>query len=462
MKKEAIDFENEKVSVLFRKLLIPTLLGTVSLSAVTAIDGIFVGHGVGAVGVATVNIVVPIYQIMSGIGLMIGAGCSVVASIHVARRNVQVARSNVTRAMLLASLFSFLLSLLFILFPYRTAAILGASDTLMQQVVDYLVWISPCYLFEMWGMIGLFIIRLDGSPRYAMWCNIVPALLNVFLDWLFIFPLGMGVKGAAIATSISIIFGGIMALGYLLFYADTMRLASLKSSCESIAQLFRSVWYQCKVGSSTLLGELTLAVLRFIGNRVFMAYLGDAGVGAFGIACYYTPFFFMMGNAIAQSAQPIISYNYGLARWKEIRAARRLLFVTSFAIGAFVALLFVLIPDKLVALFVDVCSEAGQIAVAGFPYFATGIIFFILNVAVIGYYQSVERIKKATLFVFMRGFLFLIPVFVLLPRLWGVEGIWLSMPVAEFATMLCIALGLRQRLNYKMCKQWLRKGRRRR
>lgn len=138
MERDAINFENEKVFVLFRKLLIPTLLGTVALSAVTAIDGIFVGHGVGADGVAAVNIVVPIYQIMSGIGLMIGAGCSVVASIHLTRQNAKVAQLNITQAILGASLFTALLCILVMFFPCHTAKVLGASDTLMPMVLDYL------------------------------------------------------------------------------------------------------------------------------------------------------------------------------------------------------------------------------------------------------------------------------------------------------------------------------------
>lgn len=104
-----------------------------------------------------------------------------------------------------------------------------------------------------------------------------------------------------------------------------------------------------------------------------------------------------------------------------------------------VALLFILIPDGLVALFVDVHSEAGEIAVNGFPYFATGIIFFILNVAIIGYYQSVEQIKKATLFVFLRGFAMLLPCFVFLPMWLEVKGIWLAMPVAEVLTTVVVA-----------------------
>jgi len=298
-------------------------------------------------------------------------------------------------------------------------------------------------------MIGLFIIRLDGSPRYAMWCNIIPAALNVVLDWLFIFPLGMGIKGAAIATSTSIIVGGIMALNYLLFMADTLRLVPLKLSRKSMMLALRNIGYQCKIGSSSLFGELTLAVLIFVGNLVFMEYLGDAGVGAFGIACYYAPFFFMMGNAIAQSAQPIISYNYGIARWEEVREARTLLLSTSVAIGAVVALLFVLIPDVLVALFVDASSEAGRIAIEGFPYFATGIIFFILNVAIVGYYQSVEQITRATVFVFLRGFALLVPCFILLPWLLGTEGIWLAMPAAEFITFAIILASSRRRKSRK-------------
>lgn len=438
MKRDAIDFERDRVSFLFRKLLIPTLLGTIAMSAVTAIDGIFVGHGVGANGVAAVNIVVPIYQIMSGIGLMVGAGCSVVASIHLSQQNRKVAQLNISQAIIFISLFVAIISVLIFAFSEQVARVLGASDTLLPQVQDYLRCIMPCYMFQMWSMIGLFIIRLDGSPRYAMWCNIVPAVLNVFLDWIFIFPLGMGVKGAAIATSISIIVGGIMALVYLLFSADTLQLVSLKLSRKSIMLAFRNIGYQCRIGSSSLFGELTLAVLIFVGNLVFMKYLGDMGVGAFGIACYYTPFFFMMGNSAAQSAQPIISYNYGISRWEKVTEARKLLLSSSVAIGVVVALFFVFVPDKLVALFVDASSEAGQIAIDGFPYFAMGVIFFILNVAIVGYYQSVEQIKRASIFVFLRGFALLVPCFILLPKLLGTIGIWLAMPLAELITLIVI------------------------
>lgn len=438
MKRDSIEFENEKVSVLFRKLLIPTFIGSIAMSLMTVIDGIFVGHGVGADGVAAVNIVVPIYQIVSGVGLMLGAGCSVVASIHLSRHNIKAARLNVTQAIITASILMIVLSSSILLFPEKTAQLLGSSESLMPKVIDYAVWIMPAYLFQIWSTIGLFIIRLDGSPQYAMWCNIVPALLNIFLDWLFIFPLNMGVKGAAIATAISLIVGGIMAMTYLAKFAKSIGLIKLKMSMKSFKLSLRNMLYQCKVGSSSMLGELTLASLIYCGNLMFMKYLGDDGVGAFGIVCYYMPFFFMIGNSIAQSAQPIISYNYGISRWKTIIEARNMLIATAAIVGVFVALFFLLVPKSLVALFVDVNSNAGMIAINGFPYVSIGVVLFVLNVAIIGYFQSVEKIKKATLYVFLRGFLLLVPIFLLLPNLIGVNGLWLAMPVTELLTLLVI------------------------
>ena len=145
MNRDAIDFENGRVSTLFRRILIPTLLGSLAISAVTAIDGIFIGHGVGADGVAAVNIVVPVYQIMSGLGLMVGAGCSVVSSIHVGRRKLQAARMNVTQALVGTSLLCALISLFIWLWPTETARLLGSSESLLLQLLKPRLWIT-CYM----------------------------------------------------------------------------------------------------------------------------------------------------------------------------------------------------------------------------------------------------------------------------------------------------------------------------
>ena len=438
MKRDAIDFESGDIGRLFRKMLVPTLLGTLATSAMTVIDGVIVGQGVGELGVAAVNIVVPIYLIMSGIALMVGVGCSVIAPIHLSQGKLKVARLNVTQALVVSALVAAFIGALIVAFPVQTARLLGASPTLLPHVIDYMVWLIPGFVFEMFSMIGLFVIRLDGAPRYAMWCSVIPAVLNAILDWVCVFPLDMGVKGASVATSICMVIGGVMALVYLLFRADKLHLQLPKLSVKSLRLTLRNIGYQCRVGLSSLMGELSLAILIFVGNLVFMHYLGDSGVGAFGISCYYTPFFFSVGNSIAQSAQPIISYNYGAERWDNVRRVRGLLLATSLAVGVVVAIIFMLLPEPLVALFVDVDSGTGALAIEGFPYFAAGIVFFILNVAINGYYQSIEHIWRAMTFVALRGMVFIIPAFILLPQLWGTPGIWLAMPAAELATLLVI------------------------
>lgn len=444
--KDSIDLGTLDVSALFRRYFVPTLFGMLSISAVTVADGIFVGRGVGSDGIAAVNICIPLLMVFQGIGLMAGVGASVVASIHLSRGKGKTARLNVTQAVLFVTLVTLLPSLLIVSFPEVTARLLGSSGRLLPMVIDYLVWFMPSLVFQMWIAVSLFVIRLDGAPRLAMWCSIVSALVNVVLDWLFIFPLGWGVKGAAFATSISIVIGGVIAGSYLLFFARRLRLLWPKWSLKSLRLSLRNIGYQCRIGSSALLGEATLAMLMFVGNQVFMYYLGDDGVGAFGIGCYYIPFVFMVGNAIAQSAQPIVSYNFGMGARGRVTAALRIALSTAVVCGAAVMAAFVFCPTLLVRLFLSADDAAAHIAVRGLPYFATGFIFFIVNLTVIGYYQSVERVRPATLFALLRGFVLLVPNFVLLPLLLGTAGIWLAMPVSEaLTTAVIVAVYLTRR-----------------
>ena len=271
-----------------------------------------------------------------------------------------------------------------------------------------------------------------------MACSLVTALLNVVLDWLFMFPLGWGVMGAALATSLSTVAGGVMTIGYLLFAARRLRLVRLKMSAKSMRLTVRNIGYQCRVGLSALLGEATMAVLMFTGNLVFMHYLGDDGVGAFGIICYYAPFIFMVGNAIAQSAQPIISYNFGLGDLARTRQAEKVALATAAICGLTVTGAFSLLPQSLVGLFVPLDCAAAGIAVDGMPLFATGFVCFIFNLTAVGYFQSVERMLPATVFALMRGVVLLVPSFVVMPLVCGTRGIWLAMPAAELLTAFSV------------------------
>lgn len=436
--RDSIDLGSVRVSKLFRSYLVPTLLGMLSMAAVSAIDGVFVGHGIGSDGIATVNICVMLLMLFTGVGLMAGTGASVIASIHLAEGNVKAARINVTQGLLYGTLLALIPVILFMLFPTVTARLLGSSDHLMPMVVEYLLWFAPQLVFQVWCSVSLFVIRLDGSPRYAMLCNVVAAALTTICGYLFIFVLDWGVMGAAFASTVALFVGGVMGLVYLLFFAKRLRLYPLKLTRTSLRLTMRNVGYQTRVGSSALLTEATMAMLIFIGNRTFMTYLGDDGVGAFGLACYYTPFVYMVGNAIAQSAQPIITYNFGLGDKERVRATERLALSTAVVCGLVVMALFIILPELLVSLFIPVGSAAGQIAIVGLPYFAFAFVFFILNLTVIGYYQSLEQVREATVLALLRGFLFLIPSFLLMPRLLGERGIWLALGISEMLTTLVI------------------------
>lgn len=434
----SLDFEKESVPVLFRRLFFPTVLGMLSMSAVTTIDGIFVGHGTGSDGIAAVNICIPLLMFFTGVGLMGGVGCSVVASVFLSRGKARLARANILQTLLFVSSVALLLWLFVALFPERVALFLGASPHLLSWVMDYLLWFTPSLLFEMWVAVALFAIRLDGAPQYAMWCSVVPAVLNVVLDWLFIFPFGWGVMGAAFATSISCFVGGVMVVYYMFFSARRLRLCLPRWGVRNLRFALRNLRTQCKIGSSAMLGEATMAVLFFVGNQVFMHYLGDDGVGAFGVSCYYLPFVFMIGNAIAQSAQPVISYNYGLDRRDRVRSAFHMSLLTTLVCGLLTTVTFVLFPELLVGLFLKSSATASRIAVAGFPYYGAGFLFFILNLCIIGYFQSVERVRPAAIFAVLRGCVFLIPCFLWLPKVMGVKGIWLAQPLAEILTLSVI------------------------
>ena len=442
MERDAIDWGTADIRILFRKFFVPTLLGMLSMSAVTAIDGIFVGHGVGSDGIAAVNICIPLLMIFTGIGLMAGVGSSVVASIHLARGKVKAARLNVTQSLLFVTVVTLVPSVFVMSFPRQTAYLLGASEHLLPMVRDYLVWFVPSLTFQMWIAVSLFVIRLDGAPKFAMWCSIVSALINVVLDWLFIFPLGWGVMGAAFATSVSIVTGGVMALSYLLFFARHLRLHPVKRSRKSLRLSLRNIGYQCRIGSSALLGEATLATLMFVGNQVFMRYLGDDGVGAFGIGCYYIPFVFMVGNAVAQSAQPIISYNYGARNEKRVRSTFKLLVKTSVSYSVILWLIIMIFPQIFAGMFTSDSTLLAFTKTALRIYMAVVFIFGI-QIACQMTFISLGRAKDSIIVAIVRKFVLVIPLIYILPNIFRADqtnAVYMAEPVADILAVTFTAI----------------------
>ncbi len=437
--RDNLDFGNESIPELFRQLFFPTLIGMVFNALLTIIDGIFVGHGVGANGIAAVNIVAPLFMVVTGLGLMFGIGASVIASIRLANKEIKAANIILTQAFLVGISIVVIISIPCLLAPESVVRMLGSSDVLLSNTIDYLLWLLPGMVFLLIECVGMMLIRLDGSPRYAMWCNIVAATFNIALDYVLVFPLRMGVAGAALATSVSCALGGIMILVYFIGYSNTLKFYRLKASVTSMLLTLRNTWYMAKIGFATFLTEIAMSVMMLTGNYVFIGALGENGVAAFSIACYLFPVIFSMSNAVAQAAQPIISFNYGAGDMKRVSKSLNTSLTAALICGIIVTAIVAIGAKPIIYMFLSPASGAFAIACEGLPKFALCGIFFALNIAMIGYYQSLEQSVRATIFTLLRGIVFIVPLFLWLPHLLGTDGMWLAIPASELMTLIVIA-----------------------
>jgi len=439
LKRDAIDFGKTDISKLFPKIFVPTLLGLLSGALIYLADGIFLGHGVGSDALAAVNIASPIFLITTGLALMFGSGVSIVVAIHLSRGNYKAANINVTQALFISVFLMVLISIPVFLFPERIAYWFGSSDKLMPYVVEYLVYVAPAFLGSLIIVLGMFIIRLDGAPKYAMAANVIPSVLNIIISYIFVFHMDMGVKGAAIATSTSQWIGGLMVIIYMFWFSKTLHIYKLKFSRTSLRLTIRNIGYMIKLGGSSFIGETAMACTMIVGNILFMRSLQEDGVAAFSVACYLMPLVFMFGNAIAQSSLPIISYNCGLGNAARIREVFNMSIKVAFVFGVIATLIGIFAKEAVISIFIESGENAYQLAESGFSYYSISFIFLLLNLTLIGYLQSLKRFKPATVFTFLRSYIFVIPSFLILPLFFGDKGLWLAVPVSEFLTF-CIIL----------------------
>ena len=440
--RDALDFGTMNVPRLFVKLFVPTLMGLIFSAILNLADGIFVGKGVGSDALASVNVAAPIFLVSTGIALLFATGVSIVAAVHLAQGKKKAANINVTQAFTVSAFILLLFSLAIFFFPSQLCYLFGGTAKLEPYVVTYLRGVSPVPVLTALMMVGMFVIRLDGSPKYAMMCNVITSVLNIVLDWYFVFPLHMGIFGAALATSLSLLVAMVGTLFYMMFLSQNVHWYRPKFTRTSIGLTIRNVGYMAKLGLSTFIGETAIVCMLIVGNFVFVKYLHEDGVAAYSVACYLFPLVFMFGNSIAQSSLPIVSYNYGQKNEERIRKAFLLTVGLAVVLGLLITVFCLVESDTLISLFLNEGTVAYQIGCKGFPYFTLGFLFFTLNVVFIGFYQSIEQAKRATLWMLLRGVIFVIPCFILLPMMLGDKGLWLAVPLSEMLTFVVILLSL--------------------
>lgn len=439
MQRDSLDFKSMSVGKLFTKLLVPTIMGMAASALFTVVDGIFVGNGIGSDAMAAVNISAPIFMIITGVGLMFGMGGGILTSINLSQGKKKVANINFTQSVIALVFISLVMTLLLTIFPHKIATLFGSDEYLMDMVVEYLFWFSISLPFTVLVVALPFFIRLT-NPKISMWAMLAATVVNIILDYLFIFVFKWGLFGAAIATDIGEFVGAAIMIIYLFRHSIAIRFVWLKLSVNSLLLTLRNVGYMIKLGFSVFLSEITISVMIISGNYVFMDYMGADGVAAYSVICYLFPIIFMVFNATVQSAQPIISYNYGCGQMKRSDNALRLSILFTLAFAFSIMLLFICFTRSIVTLFIpDTASAAWGYAVAGLPLFATDYLFFGINIIIIGYYTSIERLRRAISLTVLRGIL---PVvfFFTLPLLLDVNGIWLAVAAGDITTTVVIVI----------------------
>ena len=440
--RDSIDFAKENIPRLFLRLFVPTFLGLLFCAMLNIADGIFVGQGVGSDALAAVNVAAPIFLIGTGTALLFGSGVSVVVAIHLSHGNYKAANINVTQAFTISTALMLVAALLVGFFPAQAARLFGGEGRIMPFACDYLVAVAPVLVFTQILFIGMFVIRLDGAPKFAMAANIVASLLNIFLDWLFVFPLHWGIRGAAVATSLAQGVGALMIIVYLCFMSKRLHFYRPKFSRKSLILTARNAGYMMKVGLPSFIGEIAMSVMIITGNYTFAPRLHEDGVAAYSVCCYLFPLVFMFGNAIAQSSLPIISYNYGSGDTERIRKTFRLSLSLAFVLGLLMTLSGLFVAEPLVSLFLKPGTNALTICENGLPLFSLSYVFFTMNVVLVGYLQSMERSRAATFFMLLRSCILLVPAFLVLPPLLGNAGLWLAVPASEAITLVALPLAL--------------------
>lgn len=436
-----MNLEQGKVSSTFFKIFIPTLIGMLFSSLFIVIDGVMVSHGVGPEAFASINIVAPLYTIMTGLGLMFATGGSVLASAAMGQKQFRRARIFSTEAIYGSLILTAIFSIVIILFVNTTIKLLGTPIEFTPLVKEYLYTIVSFFPFNVFLIVAMFVIRLDGAPNYAASGQIVAGTLNIILDYIFIFTFEWGLFGAAIATGISQVVGSAILLYYLLFKAKTLRLKIIRAKARAIIFSITKITKRIIVlGFSPLLGEFAISAMILVGNHAFAKQYGSDGIIAFSVVGYLIPILFLVYMAVTASAQPIVSYCHSLGNAKRVKKVTSLALLTTGVFGLLTSILAFVFNEQVVSIFLKSGTQAYDIAVNGLPIIMVGNVFLGLNLVIIGYNQSIGRAVRASLLTITRGIFLMAISYVIMPIIIPSIGVWIATPIAEFTTLFIIII----------------------
>ncbi len=420
-------FGSESIGKLLRQQAIPASIGILIMSIYGIVDTIFVGRWVGAMGIAAVTVVMPITFLIGAIGMSIGIGGASIISRAYGEGNRERANRAFAHQVVMTMVFAILFSVIGGIFMDDLLRLFGGKGDILQPACQYFKITLYSVPFLAWAMMANNVIRAEGYPKLAMYTLIVPAVANIILDPIFIVVLDMGIEGAAWATALGYIASGLYAMYYFVFGKSHLKIG-LKE-LEFRSEIFREI---SGIGSVTLARQGTISVLYIVLNNALFKYGDELSISTWGIINRVMMFANFPVVGIIQGFVPIAGYNHGAQLWDRVK----LVIKNAIKYGTIISMVLFILIMIFATQFVQIFT-LDQVMLSQTPY-ALRIVFLatpLITIQLIGsaYFQAIGKAAPALFLALTKQGIFLIPLILILPLFFGLNGIWISFPIADIA-----------------------------
>jgi putative MATE family efflux protein len=448
MNSKVEELERNKIGSLIASYSIPSIVGMVVMASYNIVDRIFVGRGVGTDAISAIAITFPITIVIMGFGQLVGMGAMAVVSINLGEKKKEAAERVLENAFLLVAIVSLSLSTLIYLTMKPLLSLLGGAGEVHSLAVLYLgvlVFGIP-FQFVSFSMNG--VIRAEGSPRMALVTILISGILNIILNPIFIFQLHMGIRGSALATVLSQIIGAIWVLVYFSGKRSYLKLRRLSFNRDVVVRIL-------SIGVSPLIMQVAGSFITFIFNKSLLAYGGNLAIAVMGIGTSFMMLIMMPLYGLNQGLQPIIGYNYGARHFDRVREALRKGIIVATSVCVLGFLVTMLFAREIMSVFNSDDAELIRLGARALKMFLLMLPLAGFQIVSWAYFQAVGRPKQALILTTTKQVLFVIPLVLILPHFFALDGIFMAAPIADFLAA-CLA-GIMLFLEIRRLKE-LEKG----
>lgn len=409
---------------LFR-FVIPSIVMMIFTSIYGVVDGFFVSNYVGKIEFAAVNLIMPFPMLLGAFGFMIGTGGSALVSMTLGQGKKKEANEIFSMLIKVTIMAGIILSVLGIIFTREIALLLGATEELLEPCVTYGRWLLIALVpFMLQNVFQSFLVTAE-KPTFGLVVTVAAGLTNVVLDFLLIGVLKGGVVGAALATGISQFVGGTIPLMYFL-RENTSELKLISAKVN-----FKALGKTCFNGSSELMTNVSMSLVNMLYNFQLMRYAGENGVAAYGVIMYVNFIFVAVFIGYSIGTAPIIGYNYGAKNHKEMKNVLKKSINFNVVSGALMCGVAVLVSGFLSGIFVGYDAELFEMTKRGFALYSLSFAVMGLNIYASSFFTALGNGLVSAIISFLRTLLFQVIAVLILPILFKLDGIWISIVVAE-------------------------------